>query len=106
MDPAVLIPIVIAIITPIGAYVLAARRMSGKIGTSDAEQLWEESRSIREDYRTRLLQANERALSLEVRMAKAEATNNELMQENYECKRKVAELESLVDQLRAQLEKA
>lgn len=44
----------IAAIGPVGAYLLAARKMSGKIGTSDAEQLWAESKAIRDWSKERL----------------------------------------------------
>lgn len=40
--------VIAAILGPIGAYVVAARKMSGKIATTEAAQLWEESRAIRE----------------------------------------------------------
>ncbi len=47
IDPIVGI-IIVAIVGPLGTYIAAARKMSGKIGTSEAQQLWDESRSIRE----------------------------------------------------------
>ncbi len=47
IDPLVGI-IIVAVVGPLGAYIATARKMSGKIATSDAQQLWEESRSIRE----------------------------------------------------------
>jgi len=40
--------IIVAFIGPIGAYFLAARKMSGNVGTSEAEQLWAESKAIRD----------------------------------------------------------
>ena len=96
MEGAVIASIAVALIAPVGAYLLAARKMSGKIGTSDAGQLWQESKAIREDYRSQLLQSNERALSLEIRMAKAETANSDLRRENDELRRKIDDLESLV----------
>jgi hypothetical protein len=76
--------------------VLTVRRMSGRIETSEASELWKESASIRDDYRTRLLQANERATSVEIRMAAVEQQNNALVQENFALRHKVEELEALV----------
>lgn len=106
MDPAVLvIPIIVAIAAPVGAYLLAARKMSGKIGTSDASELWEESRSIRDDYRNRLLTAAERAVSLEMRVAALEGTNAELVNQNLDLVAKVGKLETLVETLRATITK-
>lgn len=40
--------IIAAFLGPVGAYLVSARKMSGKIGTSDAEQLWAESKAIRD----------------------------------------------------------
>ena len=96
MNWGIIAPVIIALVAPVGAYLLAARKMSGKIGTSDAAQLWKESASIRDDYRTQLLQANERAISLEIRMAKAEEANSLLVRENYELRHKIEDLEAIV----------
>lgn len=74
--------IIIALVGAIGAYVAAARRLSGKIDTSEASQLWEESRSIRNDYRDRLDAANQRQAKLEERMAGLERKNIELGERN------------------------
>lgn len=46
--------LVAGIVGPLGAYFLASRKMSGKIATSEAAQLWEESRAIREWSATRI----------------------------------------------------
>lgn len=99
MEWAILVPVAVALIAPVVTYVVAARKMSGKIATSDASELWEESRSIRDDYRMRLLQANERALSVEVRLASIEARNTDLERENYMLKQRIAELEEIVARL-------
>jgi chromosome segregation ATPase len=96
MNLSVLVPVLVAIIAPLGAYLLAARKMSGKVNTSDADQLWREAGSIRDDYRERLRISNERQTSLEERVARLEGQNTALVQENFDLKRKVNELESLV----------
>jgi hypothetical protein len=54
IDPAVTIAVLAAAIGPIGAYLVAARRLSGKINNSDAEQLWAESKAIRDWSNDRL----------------------------------------------------
>ena len=56
--------IVVALIAPIGAYILAARKMSGKIATSEATDLWAESRSIREWALQRIEAADKEILDL------------------------------------------
>lgn len=100
MEWGILVPLAVALVAPVGAYVLAARRMSGKIATSDAARLWDESRDIRDDYRQRLLSAAERHVALEQRVATLEGKNNELVRENYEFNSKVLACEGTVAQLR------
>jgi chromosome segregation ATPase len=90
-----------AITAPIGAYLLAARKMSGKIDTSSAGELWAESRLIRDDYRSRLLAAAERTTRLEERIAKLEGINVDLLRENLELKQKVGELQTIIEELNA-----
>lgn len=48
LSPALAIAILSAILTPLITYLVAVRRFSGKVNSSEAESLWEESRSIRE----------------------------------------------------------
>jgi predicted nucleic acid-binding Zn-ribbon protein len=105
LTPEVFIPIVVAIVAPIGAYLLAARKMSGKVTTSDASQLWAESRDIRDDYRVRLGSANDRIIGLEGRVTKCEETNLSLEKENLFLQRKIQELEELIVELRATIVK-
>jgi uncharacterized coiled-coil protein SlyX len=100
MDWTVLVPVAIALAAPVGAYLLAARKMSGKIATSDATQLWKEAKDIRDDYRVRLIAAGERYTDLEGRVANLERINVELVRENYELKAKVVKLDELVGALR------
>lgn len=47
VDPT-LLAVAAAVAAPIGAYLIAVRRLSGRIGSSDAHDLWEESKSIRD----------------------------------------------------------
>jgi len=63
------VPLAVALIAPVGAYLVAARKMSGRIASSEASQLWDESRSIRDDYRGRLQEANARIAELEGQVA-------------------------------------
>jgi hypothetical protein len=100
VDPAIVVPVLLAVIAPIGAYLLAARKMSGKIGTSDATELWKESKAIRDDYRTRISGLVERIRELELRSDKLEDMNTVLVRENTRLALKVTELEALVVALR------
>lgn len=47
-------PIVAAVVAAVGAYLAAYRRFSGRIGSSEASELWKESTSIREWSRARI----------------------------------------------------
>lgn len=105
MELSVLIPVTIALVGPIGAYLVASRRLSGKIGTSEAGDLWKESQSIRNDYRDRLGVADDRTRDLEKRVAKLEELNNDLVRENIHCRGEVAELKATISVLRATITK-
>jgi predicted nucleic acid-binding Zn-ribbon protein len=88
-----------ALIAGLATYIAAARRLSGKIDTSEAQSLWAESASIRDDYRNRIAHAEERQAALEKRVADLEKANTDLRNENLklreqnlECERKIAQL--------------
>jgi len=76
--------LIAAIVSPLITYIAANRKLSGKISTSEAESLWAESASIREDYRTRLDQANKRITDLEMRFTESDQRGNELERQNIE----------------------
>lgn len=71
--------VVTALISALGAYLLAARRMSGRIETSAAKELWDESAAMRADMR---------------------AQNAELRAQIAECRETIARLEFVVRELR------
>ena len=77
MSPTVLAAIA-AFAAPIGAYLVAARRFSGKIKTSEAEELWVESRSIRQDATMRISELNRVVERLETRVDSLEGENDRL----------------------------
>lgn len=85
MDPAV-IAILVALIGPIATYLVAVRQLSGKIKTSDASELWEESRSIREWSTGRIKDLTEQIRRLEARLDEVEMLNHALMEENIHLK--------------------
>jgi hypothetical protein len=98
---AILIPIAVAIIAALGAYLASARKLSGKIGTSDAAELWKESASIRQDYREELRLANERSRKLEESVDKLNDVNQLLALDNQDvraqlgaCQRELAQLKA------------
>lgn len=78
IDP-LLITLAVGMIAPIGAYLMAARKMSGKIATTEAHDLWEESRAIREWSAARIDKCDEeiQALREQLREAKNRITHLE-----------------------------
>lgn len=78
LDPTTMIALVAAFFGPLITYLVAARRFSGKIETTEAKSLWEESRSIRHDLAGRLQEVNGVVDRLEARVAELEAENKEL----------------------------
>lgn len=83
IDPSLAIAIFVGALGPVGAYLIAAKRMSGRIANSDAEQLWAESKSIR-DWSTDRLNAQDKEIlqlrgditELEKKVSAYEAENN------------------------------
>lgn len=91
------IALIAALAAPIVSYVVAARRFSGKIETSDAKELWAESRSIREWSQARIAALNEDVERLEARIRSLESHNAGLNETIAEQRR---EIENLHNQIR------
>jgi flagellar motility protein MotE (MotC chaperone) len=90
-----------AIVGPVGAYILAARKMSGKIATTEAAQLWEESRAIREWSTQRMAACDKECSNLRSELTEAltrisalEKQNEELTEQLAEAHEHIAQLES------------
>lgn len=90
-----------ALVGALGTYLVAARRLSGKITTSAASELWEESRAIRQDLESRnrfLVESLDRCRGrldeLELRLDQQDQKNRDLRLENIELREKVARLEA------------
>lgn len=77
-----LIPLAIALVGPLLAYLATVRRLSGKISSSAAEDLWAESRSIREDLQARNAFLTDKIVALEKRIEDLEERNRALYKEN------------------------
>jgi Flp pilus assembly protein TadB len=63
------------VVGALGAYLAAARRLSGRVRTSDAAELWKESSAIRREL-------EERNRYLSIRLDKLSDELNVLRQEN------------------------
>jgi hypothetical protein len=84
------------VIVALIAYVAAVRNARGKIATSEASDLWEESRAIRADYAIRLARCDDRISQLEDRSALIQAANDALAEKNQTLQRRVRELEGAI----------
>jgi chromosome segregation ATPase len=116
MDPTV-VAVIAAVAGPLGAYVVAAKRFSGRIASSDATELWKESSSIREWSGAQITALTQKVERLESSVRALEDNNEELAHENRvllgkneklhgqvralstelaSCRRRVAELEAQI----------
>lgn len=91
-------------ITALASYVVASRRLSGRIEDSEASSLWAESSSIRGYLADQLEQDRKRITALEARVATAEASNIELARENLDLIRKLTAAEATIAELRDELD--
>lgn len=86
VDPTVL-AVAVAIAAPLGAYLVAVRRLSGKIGSSDAHDLWEESKAIRDWSSERLDALTKENMELRAQVARMDRELSKAL-------RRVSELEA------------
>ena len=103
MNEPIIIALVAAVFAAIGAYLVAARQFSGKIETSDAKELWQESRSIREWSTQRIGTLNENVERLEKRVGALEGSNELLAAENRKLIAEVAGLNETIKELRDEI---
>lgn len=106
MNATLAVALIAAVLGPLVAYVTTSRKLSGKIGTSDADALWRESKDVREFTAEQLKIANARISTLEElisslrkRLDRADDHNEDLSRrleraeaENEECRREIAKL--------------
>jgi predicted RNase H-like nuclease (RuvC/YqgF family) len=94
---------VAAVVGPLAAYLVAARRFSGKISNSDATDLWKESSAIREWSSTQIAKLTEHVERLEARVVLLEGSNEGLSRENRTLLRENQKLHGQVDGLSVEL---
>jgi hypothetical protein len=92
-----------AVLGPALTYIIGVRRLSGRIGTSEAEQLWAESASIREYLNERIdfLEAKNRLL--EERIALLEDKNRALHEENGALRQVIQSHEATINDQRRRI---
>ena len=101
-DPALLLGI-LALLSPLATYLIAARKVSGRIKDSDATELWAESKSIRDWSAERMRELTEHGEELEGRLKTVEGNNSALTEENRKLIREVVTLRDTIADLRGQL---
>lgn len=90
MDP-IVGAVLAAIVAGLASYLAAARKLSGKINTSDAAELWTESRSIREWSAERISALSTQVSELEHRIEVVEGYNLALVNEKQQLLQQIQE---------------
>jgi hypothetical protein len=84
---AFVVAIVAAIAGPLGVYLVAVRRLSGKVSHSAASDLWAESAAIRKDYQLRISELNTVVLRLEATISELRIQVIKISEENFRFRR-------------------
>jgi len=71
--PEILVPLVIAIVGPILTYLVAARKVAGRVTSSEAKDLWAEGKAIRDMLNDRIEVLENRIEELGQRVEKLSA---------------------------------
>lgn len=77
-----IVPIAVALAAPIFTYLVAARKLSGRIHTSEAGQLWEEANALRIEYRERAITCESQLKAARNEISTVTARNSSLSREN------------------------
>lgn len=82
VDPTTTGAVAAALVGALASYIVAARRFSGKIETTEAKELWAESRAIRKWSQERIETLNATVARLETRNSELEQRVDHLEAEN------------------------
>lgn len=103
MDPTVG-TLIAAVVAALAAWIIAARRLSGKISNSEAVDLWRESSAIREWSAQRIAELTETVTRLEQRVIAVEDERLRLLKEMAQLRGTIAglrnEIVNLTEELR------
>lgn len=94
-----IVAIIAALLGPLLTYLVAARKLSGRIKDSDATELWAESKSIREWSTERAKELHKEIEHLELRLDELEKANYKLMEENRKYAREIYQLRARIQHL-------
>lgn len=95
--------VVIALVAALGSFLAVARRLSGKIATSEATSLWEESSKLRQEYKDEIRQLRGDLHDCVLRVGHLEEKNRSLSRENADLRRTIEEHEETIRTLRAEV---
>ncbi len=93
------VAIVVALVGPLFGYLAAARKMSGRIQTTEASDLWAESASIREWSASRIKTLNALVAKLENRVDELEQEREELISDKLSLMRRLSDCEAICARL-------
>lgn len=103
LSPALVIGLIVGISAPLVSFIIAARRFSGKIQTTEAAALWEEAGKLREEYRLESAGLRARLVACEGRIAELEHINHELLKERDGLEKRVAVHEKTIQELHSRV---
>lgn len=81
MNNGLIVALIIAVIGPLFAYLAAARKLSGKIETSEAADLWEEAARLRQEYKDEIRELREQLDNCSNEIKKMKEENKMLLGE-------------------------
>lgn len=97
----ILVTVLVAVVGPLFAYLAAARKLSGKIQTSEASSLWQEASNLRSEYRDELKGVREQLSECLTRIKNIEELNSKLKVENGGLNKTVKEQAREIENLKA-----
>lgn len=84
------------IVTAVGAYLIARRKTSGSVATTEAETLWQQTNALLDRYKADVAEAEAETSALRVEL---EALRHEVAA----CRQETAELRAEASRLRTEL---
>lgn len=98
-NAALAVAVIVAIATPVFAWLSANRKLSGKIATTEASELWKASEAMRVELREQIDGLRRDLAAAVKRVDQLERLNSDLVKENSELQRENRELNAKVETL-------
>ena len=97
-----LLAIIAVIVGPLVTYLIAARKVSGRIKDSDATELWAESKAIREWSAKRIKELDDHIDKIQQHLDRVEKANGSLTKENHKLTQEIDALRGTIQELQKQ----